>query len=592
MKRDGVLEPHDIAPSSIADEVRQRVWSDDGLFFLSRYIIGNTRLSERVHRPMLMWAQRVLTTPDALGALRDPRATGKTDGFTVATPLWCWAMVPVEGTALQSVDTCIAMVAPKKDIASNVFISSVDKRYRDCKTYRELFPWVRPDGQHWSWRNGLRLKRKLLTGIPNLLPLGMESVSTSLHPPILIIDDPIHEQNFRSQAEVARVVSWIEHSHSLTAPVHGVRMFVGNYWAIGDAQDQFHPESEECKKEYRHVQVWERGITGCETCVAGERRDYAGGGSISGRIPGHEHSGQVFPVALDKEEDVPEPVEYIAEVERSKPTFIYLTQHENKLVDPATLQFKKEWVKNYSWRNLHDGGMGIEVPIAPSRYADLSRTNEAWRVKVASGFGASELILPSELDIYILVDPAPSEEESASRSRFAAAIVGVEKRGPREFLLDEYACNEPQHKHLAWLLDAYLRYRAGFRRFGIENVGYQGTLRDALLTTARGRGIVTLREGDIEMLARLKTEGAQEDRIKYALIPKFEAGHFYVHAAHRIFRGEYATFGVKGSKHDLLDAISNLDRTRGGGGRRVSTSSRAVQDAALARRKGLGPTGY
>jgi hypothetical protein len=104
---------------------------------------------------------------------------------------------------------------------------------------------------------------------------------------------------------------------------------------------------------------------------------------------------------------------------------------------------------------------------------------------------------------------------------------------------------------------------------------------------------MTLRERDIEMLTRLRSEGAQEDRIKYALVPLAEAGNLYYHPLMRKFRAEFDHFGIKGSKHDILDSMSNYDRTAGMGGRRAGRgNATAALDEQRARRKGLGPTGY
>ena len=112
MTKNGVLERHDVKPDRIKDEIHGIENSEDGLFFVSRHEIGNLRLTARVHKPALRWCQKQVTTPDTLFAYRDPRMMGKTDGFTVALPLWAWAVQPIEHTPVQGVNTCIGMVAP------------------------------------------------------------------------------------------------------------------------------------------------------------------------------------------------------------------------------------------------------------------------------------------------------------------------------------------------------------------------------------------------------------------------------------------------------------------------------------------------
>lgn len=587
MNSDGILDKHDLSTDSIREELLLRTFSDEGLWFVSRYVIGNTRLSERIHKPMLKWVQREIQKPDALLALRDPRASGKTDGCTIALPPWSWATMPVAGTVLQGVNTCLAFVAPKKDLASYIFISNVERRLQATQ-YFNLYEHVRPDPHFWSLKNGLLLRRTLVHGLPSLLPLGMESVSTSLHPPILIVDDPVHEQNYRSPTELRRINDWVAHSHSLTTPTHGARLFIGNHWAIGDVQDNFHPERPECRPEFKRVKVWERGITGCEACVSNRAPlDRFEEGAL---IP-HEHVGDIFPVALDAAEGVPEPVEYIDAVAASKPTYIFLTQHENRLVDARTLHFRKEHLRFYDWHYLPDGQMALQVPL--DVMTGLAKREAGGTVEMSPRMGGTFEILPLDaLDIYILVDPAPSEEAADNRSEFAAALIGCERTGPRRFLLAEYARNAPEHEHINLLLDWYVQWRGWFRRYGIESIGYQATLKDSLLTAAAGRGIHTLRESEIEMLSRLRSEGQQIDRIKYALTPQLELHHFFVRREHRIFRVQHDTFGVRGAKHDLLDAISNLDRVIVGRGRAGHGAEMAAAQAARARRRRVGNTGY
>lgn len=601
MHRDGTLELHDVKPDRIKEEMHEITNSPDGLWFISREMIGNTRLVEKIHKPVLRWVQQILKTPDGIGAVRDPRASGKTDGITIAVPFWALAADPIDGSVIQGVNTCFVIVAPKKDIASYVFLTNIDARYEQCKVYREVFPWVMKNDKRWSLKNGLTFQRTLLGGLPTIMPLGMESVSTSLHPPILICDDPIHEQNYRSSVEVRRVKDWVAHSQSLTAPIHGVRLFIGNYWGVGDVQDQFHPDREDCAREFQKVHVWERGMTGCDTCIAGESVDGLRGGSISGRVPGHVHEGEISAVALGKPEmaaavargediEIPEGPEHIADIRESLPTFIFLTQRENILVDPANLEFQKEWIQYWEWDNQR-GDLAIRVSADPMTAALAIKQgsprfgNDGYRT------GPFETIPIYELDFWMLIDPAPSEEASAQRSRFAIATLATHKTTPRQFLIDEYAANKPQHVNLAKVLDTYVQWRTQVKKIGVESVGYQATIKNTILQMADARQIIGLRESMIENLTRLRSEGAQEERIKFALIPVLESKNFFVRKDHRIFLAEYDTFGLKGSKHDLLDACSNLSRLVGPRRFARGTGTGAVETARK-RRQGVGPTGY
>jgi hypothetical protein len=368
-------------------------------------------------------------------------------------------------------------------------------------------------------------------------------------------------------------------------------------------QDQFHPDREDCPTEYKKIQVWERGITGCDVCCAGETKVYPGGGSMNGRIPGHQHTGEIFPIALNKtppivneetgdEEENPEPTSYIEEVAAQKPTFIFLTQHENILVDPANLHLQKDWLKTWDWHYTDRGAPAIQITMPVKEGTQLIKEGAQDIFQGGASVGPIRIIPLYALDMYLLIDPAPSETTDHGHSRFAAVVIGVEKNGPGTFLIDEYADNKPSHVNISHVLDMFVQWRHYIKKVGCESVGYQATIKDTLLTTAKARFINDLRESMVENLTRLRSEGQQEDRIKYALIPLLESGNFYYHPSCRKWRGEFDTFGLKGAKHDLLDATSNLNRVAGVKRYRTTGAPRAAANRARARLQSTTQTGY
>lgn len=547
MKRSGRLEKKDIPNDRLKQEILDRIRGEDGLWFVSKHLIGMTRLNERIHRPGQMWFQKHIADQDAVLAYRDPRASGKTTSITISFPFWCWAQLPRKNSTIQGVNTRISIVAPKKEIASYNFLDRIIRIYEKSEVYREVCPWVRI--RAYSMKNGLLLYRTEEVGDPSITPTGMESVTTSFHFDIGFIDDPIHEQNYFSETEVRRVVEWMFLSRNLVRSERGSLAFIGNFWRLGDVQDQLRSSNE----YFKSVKIWERGLTACEGCV-------------TGRAEGHQHEEPIFPIALlDKDGEAPK-ADFIDAARDSMPNYIYMAQCENNPVDKSTLHFDRNWIKHWFWHFTPGGDPAIRVHQDPATVAEARKRGDPRFIqnyKEGPRTLASELIPTWMLDFYILVDPAPSTEESVSHSRFAVALMAIERRGPRRFLIEEYARNAQPHMHINHILDMWLRWYPKVRKIGIESVGYQQTIGNTLLETAKTRGIYTLHEKNIENIPRLKSEGAQEDRIRYALSPIIEAGCFFVNPAHRIFISEFDKFGVKGAKHDLLDAISNGPRIWG-----------------------------
>jgi len=569
---------HDYAHSDrIKEELQNECWNPEGgLFFLSKNIIGFDRLQERVHRPAAKWYQSALATPNGVLAVRDSRASGKTTLFTKSGCLWMWSSPPISGTPLQGVNTRIGIVAPKKQIASQQFIKNIMDLYEGCRPYQELFEWVRPRPDFWSVNNGLMFYRTSKSGDPSLAPVGMESVSTSYHFDVIIIDDPIHEQNWMSETEVKRCVTWMYLSHNLTRSEAGIRVFVGNFWRVGDVQDQLRPENE----YFRNVKIWERGMTGCADCVNGR-----------GSYDSHQHTPPLEAFTLLRPDGSAPTMDDVEEARRSMPTYIYMAQCENNPVDAGSLTFKKEWVKKWWWHYYPDGEAAIcfnqRVDVAT---AGIARGDERYINRNHSG-GTQELIPLWNTDMYILIDPAPSVEESLAHSQFSFAVLAREKRSPRTFLIQEYAANDHSPANLNAVLDAFITWQKYVRKIGYESVGYQATIGDTLYEMAKSRGIHTLRKDDIIPVPRLRSEGQQDDRIKYALIPIFESGNFFYRDDHRIFILQYDNMGKKGAKHDLLDAISNGPRVWQAA-RTHGVDARAVAEHSRERLRRTGPTGY
>lgn len=572
-----IITPQDFKRNdSLKEELQLQCWDPDGgLVFMAKYLLGFDRLIDKVHRPGAAFFQSAIETPDGVVAVRDSRASGKTTLYVKSGILYVWSHLPVPGTPVQGVNTRIAIVAPKKEIASWQFVKHIDDLYQQSKAYQELFDWVRPRPDFWSMQKGLMLYRTTASGDPSLTPVGMESISTSYHFDMMIVDDPIHEQNWMSETEVRRCVEWMYLSHNLTRSERGVRIFVGNFWRIGDVQDQLRPTNEYFSK----VKVWERGMTGCAACVNG-RGDY----------DSHQHEPPLFPLTLAYPDGTEPGMEVVEEARKSMPTYIYMAQCENNPVDAGALALKKEWLKKWTWHYYPDGEGAICVSSNPHA-AKMAKEAGENKEFILGPTPSREIIPLWNTEMYILVDPAPSIEESVSRSQFAFAVVAREKRSPRTFLMQEYATNERSPLNMHAILDAWVQWYPYVKKIGYESVGYQSTIGDTLLELARNRGISTLRRDDLIPVPRLRSEPSQEDRIKYALIPLFEQGHFFCRPDQRIFMLQYDTMGKKGAKHDLLDALSN--------GPRVwqpvrLNSANAIEIAARARQraKGAGPTGY
>lgn len=559
MNHAGVLDKHDFEHSDrLREDIIVQIRAPGGLFFLSKYIYGFDRLNERVHVPLSKWIETSIREPHALLSEKDPRGAGKTTLSNISLPGWAFLQEEVPGTPIRGLNTRFAVVAPKRDLAAYGHVMTMRDLFDQCETWKALtYDIVIPRRDMWSLTHGLGFVRTNLAGGPNIMPMGMESIATGLHPHIFIVDDPINERNFQSITLIQQIKDWIIKSANLTESEQGARFFIGNTWALDDPQDWMRPETEvDGKRIFAAVKTWERGMESCEECLNGRARDH--GESA--------HVGDIIPTLLDTQAGIPATQDDVERIKSTRDRVMLMAQYYNRPVAPGTLQFDTRDIGAWEW---HDVGADNEPAlVVQSRLWGAEAANEVRRGNPnffclgRSGMWKERIPL-SALEIYILVDPAPSKEEKEGRSRFAVTVEGVERTGLRQFHLDEYASNAPPQKNLDVILDFWLKWFPYVKKIGIEAVAYQATIGDSVLDRARDRQIFTLAGKHVDMLPRLQAEGAQEDRIRYTLMPLFSGGNYYMHLSHRILRSEIATFGMAGSKHDLLDALSNLPRVRG-----------------------------
>jgi hypothetical protein len=572
MNADQNLDKHDFKGSDrLREELLMTICRPGGLFFTARHLLGFNRLSKRVHEPPSLWIEARLREPNSIMAFRDPRGSGKTTLGNISVPFWALPQpVTDPSSPVRGLDTRIADVAPKKDISSYGHIMTIRNLFDGCEVYRELtHDIVIPRRDMWSLKNGLSFHRPSAEGGPNIIPLGIDSIMTGMHPTIFMCDDLIHEHNYRNRGEIMRIKDWMIKSHNLTESEHGARFFIGNIWAIDDPQDFLRRTTlVDGKAIFADVHIWERGMEGCELC-------------ISGRQPEHKeehHTEPMIPVLLDNKigfdeetEEVitaPATIEDVERIKRSLDTPTLMAQYYNWPVAPGDLQFDINDIKIWDWYRMPgEGEPALAVNVSPQVY----EANKGHGGRFIRTRGIPQEIIPlRNLEVYIIVDPSPSTEEAATRSRFAITVEACERVGVRQFHLDEYASNALPQVNLDQILEYWIKWWPASRKIGIESVAYQSTVKHSLIDRAREKGIFSSKLGDkhVENINRLKSEGVQIDRIRYVLMPLFASGNYYMHDTHRILRGEVSTFGIAGSKHDLLDAISNLHRIKGNKGGR------------------------
>lgn len=555
MKRSGALETHDLSNDRLVEEILEAIMQPDGLFTFSHQVLGRERLNEKKHKPLAIAYVKALKVPDSTVSIGDPRGSGKSTLLVEDFIPWMPLQPPVKGTVFRGLDSRVALMAPRVGLAS-IRVGAV-KRVFEHPVYRRLAgDFVKPDPSMWSPMNGLRIQRKGLGGEPTVMPLGLDSTSTMLHPPLVIVDDPVHENNWQSTIELARAKLCVVLAYNLTHAEAGVRVVIGNIWVKDDVQDSIRKSD----PMWANAFIWRRGLLCCEECLNGRPDPDA-----EDKEKRHSHSlGELADpiiIHLDKPDGSGEPSEAdAAEMYRALPVEISSAQLDNDPIPPGSTQLDVKDLRYWEWARGGDGEALPAISIGAAVH-EIGRPGVVGPRVVSQG--VREIIPLHDTDVYMFIDPASTEEEREGRSRFAAATVAVHRTTPRVFVLSEYAANKPPHVNYDNVLDMWLGWHniTNVKKVFYESVGYQATIGDTLVTQAGTRGI-PIRIGDMEPLPRLKAEGPQLDRIRYALMPLMTNGCLYIHPSHRIFIQEVKTFGLKNRPHDLLDAVSNIVRIK------------------------------
>jgi hypothetical protein len=589
------LDKFDFDNDRLREEILLECQQPGGLLFVAKRLLGFSRLNDRVHRPAAEYIEQTISRSFGAGSFGDPRGQGKST-LSQSIPFWLFLQPERPDSPLRGLNSRLAYVAPRIDLARYHHLAKVRDLFDRCAVYRELTgDFIRPRKDMWGLKEGLMFEGADVKGGRNIIPLGMETTSTTLHPIVLVIDDPITEQNYRSLTEIVKILDWIDKSFSLVEPERGARLVIGNIWAKGDPQDTIGPNAPDEYKHLRNFTTWRRGLIACAGCVGGRTED-----DHPSHVDEPTDAEGLIPVMLDThpptlEVDGTETL-HPATLEDAHNTIgsvhhiTAMAQYFNRPVAMGSVQFDEGQIKPWDPHFDALGNFALAIPTEIKKATEAAKMGDARYQQIRNLW--VEILPATALDVYLLVDPSPSEEETKRHSRFAVATLGLEKKGPRIFLLQEYAKNAAPQVNYDAILDSYLQWKVQYRKMGIESVGYQATIPRAVYDRARVRGINALTFSSIEKIPRVRSEGEQIDRIKYALSGIFESGLFFARRDHHIFRGEVKEFGIRGSRHDLLDAISNGPLLWGPARTGDPTAARRAYQRGRERRSGVGPTGY
>jgi len=299
----GLLEKDKLSKSDISgsQELRDvfRDLSKRSLYFLCKAVLGYTRLTKQTHWELCAFTQD-LNIKRQLALM--PRGTYKTTVRTKGFAVWI---------ILNNPDIRI-LLANQTARNANIMLQEIEQQLDGSNEMMNwLFPeFIKPNDKHKPWSNEMMMvpNRAIISGTPTIMTVGTGGRIESQHFDIIITDDLIGEKAMESEKEMMDAVLWHDGIESLfITPDTGIERMSGTRWSLSDLYS-----------------------------VIIDDPEYA----IYHKKAEDPKTGELyFPELLPKK---------TLEKIRARNFALYMSQYMNDPENPSVLEFRREWLNNYS----------------------------------------------------------------------------------------------------------------------------------------------------------------------------------------------------------------------------------------------------
>jgi predicted phage terminase large subunit-like protein len=389
----------------------------EDLYFFNQYILENgSVMSEFLHREMCDFASgyRQFANGKKKRLMLEPRFTLKSTCVTIGYSLQQMMKNP----------NIRILIASEKLKNAATFLQGIKGYCESGEKYRQLSQLlygklpVPATSKEEKWTtteiiSPLRTNKMLKE--PTVATGGVEVVKVGQHYDLIILDDPVSENNTNSSEQIEKVIQFYKLCLSLLDP-GGRMVIIGTRWNFGDLYGYIMEN---------HMAYFDKLV----------RQVYLEDGSL------------LFPEKLTEE--------FLEEQKVSQGSYIFSCQYLNSPVpkDDAIFRFDRyrEWVGGYD-----NGMLKIDEIRKYNGENTFDKTEESSIIPVVN---------------YLLIDPAAGEKQMNDPT--AMVVVGVDEKN-RWFVID-YVNKRLQGE--AWWNELF-RLVATYnpRRVGIETTAFQKSL--------------------------------------------------------------------------------------------------------------------
>lgn len=389
-------------------------------------------------------------------------------------------------------------------------------------------------------------ERRTFTDEVFLQSAGVTSASTTLHFDGIFFDDPINEDNWKSEPEIQRAIEWLEFQEMLlevadpTMPNASFAVEIGNPW-------NFYDVSAYIEANLKRYVVWHRSCWVCSRC---------GRNCCERTIDCEKTDEPLWPERWSRDA--------LLALKAEQPRN-FAAQYE---CDPMTGDVVA--FDNSKIRSAMYNGADNEVVLLPT-----AGSVESYRVPLGALRGV------------ISVDPASSTDPRSCRT--AIHVLAEDRATQMVYVLDTRADQFGPRQSITETLDLFVKWRQrglSIVHIGIEKVGGQAYFEPALVSEARARGLYMIQPcagqpHDLVQFYVTDTRERKEDRITRLLGWRIEAGLLAVDRTvprAGLLLEEIERFPV-GRTNDLIDALAYAEQ--------IYTRSTSSREDAQRQRKAI-----
>lgn len=512
----------------IPDKLRKqcfRLNSLGSLFYFARGVLNYRGFSPNLHLHMAKSVER-----DTIKSVKEyPRGHFKTSLFSIATPIW-WALPFTDHDEqlmrhLGYGDEWIAWMKRAHDQNTSTLILSetddnaekigkeISLHYKENEIFRDLFREILPD-KSATWNMSSMMHKRTKVGREGTYELaGVGKTLQSRHYHRVVSDDLWGETALYSPTEAERTIAFHQkipglYRPDVQRPDHiGDHLVVGNRWGVNDLNGWI-------KKNQPSYDFETHAVDG-------------------GCCKDHPKGEMILPEFFSAEK--------VKDLRESFGPTGFAAQYLNNPLDESNRVFRDEWVQHYSLVNVpHPFGV---------RDSDGSmKLLTSFRHDTFDGRVEKDIFI-SQLQRFVILDPAHTEDYKRGRARHAIQTIGyLAGKKPRFYILNSWA----MHCTYSEMIDvAFQRARAWkVDKLWCEVLAGQDGWMYYLRMKNRD---VNLK---IEPLRKDRTPGAKDRRIM-SLEPMFANHQIWASRAdlgYSDFRFEYDAY-KSNQTIDLLDTL-------------------------------------